>query len=77
MVRVAQALRERAEILRVSHQPWSQEAESRKKKAEFDRLLRDAGDLDHLRRRMEQAHPDMVTLMPLVPKAPAGVGHGG
>lgn len=76
LVRVAQQLREEAEICRRSHQPWTQEAESRKQKARFDRLVRDSGDLDALRRRMEQQFPDMIKLMPLVEKAPAGVSGG-
>lgn len=65
LVRVAQQLREEAEVCRLSHQPWTQEAESKKQKARFDRLVRDAGDLDLLRRRLEKLFPDMIKFMPV------------
>lgn len=66
LVRVAQALREEAEVVKRSHQPWSADPESRSHKREYDRLLRDAGDLDALRHRMETAHPDMKRAKPAV-----------
>lgn len=73
MQRVGQVLREEAEVVKRSHSPWSAEPESVLQKRRYDRLLRDAGDLEDLCRRMVAEHPEMK-VMPLVAKAP---GHGG
>lgn len=75
MVRVAQRLREEAEVLRRCNEPWTAEATSKRAKALFDRLIRDSGDLDALRRRMESEHPEMLKLLPVV-EQPSGGSSG-
>lgn len=69
LARVVQQLREEAALTRLSNQPWTQEVESKKQKARFDRLVRDSGDLDILRQRMEKEHPDMLAVLPAVLKS--------
>lgn len=60
LVRIAQQLRDEAEIVRKINEPWTHDRESLKQKARFERLLRDSTDIDNLRRRMEKEFPDMT-----------------
>lgn len=45
ILRAARHLEERAATVALSHQPWTSAPESREKKKEHDRVLRDARDL--------------------------------
>ena len=67
LIRVGAFLREEAEAVRRDHEPWTAPSDLREKKR-YERLRRDENELRNLRLRLEAAHPEAVTLYPVVSK---------
>lgn len=70
LVRICANLREQAEVVKRSHEPWTG-AEGAREKKRYERLLRDENELRNFRLRLEAAHPEAVTVYQVSPK-PAG-----
>lgn len=67
LIRVGALLRDQAEVVKRSHEPWTG-AEGAREKKRYERLLRDENELRNFRLRLEAEHPDAVGMRVLETK---------